>query len=179
MKRRLIIILSAVCACIIVACVLFLAGVIRFNNGTVPASLKPVAYLEYMNANMLIDKNMYVTGSSTDVPEGIPKVTGLDFDQILVHSRLVVINESAADYAMEVVSCVHKNALDIAEIYIAPDLTATLYVGNIKILLGADNGTAEKFHDLRDFYDEVRGLSGVLDMQELSKNNLGYSFKTN
>jgi len=52
-------------------------------------------------------------------------------------------------------------------------------VGNIKILMGQDVSTEEKLHDLRDFYDDVKGLSGVLDMQELSKNNLGYSFKTN
>ena len=80
---------------------------------------------------------------------------------------------------MKLVDCIHKSSLEIAEVYVSADQTATMYVGDIKILMGVDESTEEKMHDLRDFFDDVKGLNGVLDMQELSKNNLGYSFKTN
>ena len=120
-----------------------------------------------------------MTGSSEEVPDGLPKVTGLSFEQIVVGSHLDVTNKEAAKYAMKLVDCIHKNDLEIAEVYVSPDLTATLYVGNVKILMGTDVETEEKLHDLRDFFDDVKNENGVLDMQELSKNNLGYSFKTN
>ena len=112
-------------------------------------------------------------------PTDIPKVTGLSFDQIVIGSHLDVNNKETAKYAMKLVDCIHKSSLEIAEVYVSADQTATMYVGDIKILMGVDESTEEKIHDLRDFFDDVKGLNGVLDMQELSKNNLGYSFKTN
>ena len=179
MKKKLLIIIPVIAVLIIAACVLVLTGVIRLPHKQEVAPTKPVAYLEYMNSYMLIDKDMKVTGSEQEVPEGLPKVTGLNFDQIIVGSTLEVTNKEAAKYAMKLVDCIHKNSMDIAEVYVSLDLSATMYVGNIKILMGQDVSTEEKMHDLRDFYEDVKVLNGVLDMQELSKNNLGYSFKTN
>ena len=179
MKKRIIIFICAVAVCIIAACILVLTGVIQLKKDRSPALSKPVAYIEYMHSYMEIDKDMNVTGSSEEVPDGLPKVTGLSFEQIVVGSHLDVTNKEAAKYAMKLVDCIHKNDLEIAEVYVSPDLTATLYVGNVKILMGTDVETEEKLHDLRDFFDDVKNENGVLDMQELSKNNLGYSFKTN
>lgn len=180
MKKKLLIIISILAGLVIAAGVLVLTGVIHFpKKQHKEASAQEVAYLDYMNSCMLIDRNLKVVGSEQEVPEGIPKVTGLSFEQIIVGNTLEVTNKEAAKYAMKLVDCIHKNGLDIAEVYVSLDLSATLYVGNIKILMGQDVSTEEKLHDLRDFYDDVKGLSGVLDMQELSKNNLGYSFKTN
>ena len=179
MKKKLLIIIPVIAVLVITAGVLMLTGVIRLPHKQEAAPTKPVAYLEYMNSYMLIDKDMKVTGSEQEVPEGLPKVTGLNFDQIIVGSTLEVTNKEAAKYAMKLVDCIHKNSMDIAEVYVSLDLSATMYVGNIKILMGQDVSTEEKMHDLRDFYEDVKVLNGVLDMQELSKNNLGYSFKTN
>ena len=179
MKKKLLIIIPVIAVLVIAAGVLVLTGVIRLPHKQEEAPTKPVAYLEYMNSYMLIDKDMKVTGSEQEVPEGLPKVTGLSFDQIIVGSKLEVTNKEAAKYAMKLVDCIHKNSMDIAEVYVSLDLSATMYVGNIKILMGQDVSTEEKMHDLRDFYEDVKVLNGVLDMQELSKNNLGYSFKTN
>lgn len=180
MKKKLLIIIPVIAVLVIAACVLVLTGVIRLpHKQETAAPTQPVAYLEYMNSYMLIDKDMKVTGSEQVVPEGLPKVTGLNFEQIIVGSTLEATNKEAAKYTMKLVDCIHKNSLDIAEVYVSLDLSATMYVGNIKILMGQDVSTEEKLHDLRDFYEDVKVLNGVLDMQELSKNNLGYSFKTN
>ena len=183
MKRRglIIIIIAAVAVLVIAACTLVLTGVIKikWKKDASPALSKPVAYIEYMHSFMLLDKDLNVTGSTTAAPTDIPKVTGLSFDKIVIGSHLDVKNPETAKYAMKLVDCIHKSSLEIAEVYVSADQTATMYVGDIKILMGVDESTEEKIHDLRDFFDDVKGLNGVLDMQELSKNNLGYSFKTN
>ena len=177
MKKKIIILVSVLAAAVIAVCVLMLTGVISLPHKRQEQTGQAVAYIDYMNSCMLIDKNMTVTGSSQEVPEGLPKITGLSFDQIVMGSKLEPKDKEAAKYAMKLVDCIQKNSLDIAEVYVSVDLSATMYVGNIKILLGQDVSTEEKLHDLRDFYDDVKELSGVLDMTELSKNNLGYSFK--
>jgi cell division protein FtsQ len=179
MKKKILIIIPVLAVLVIAACVLVLTGVIRLPQKKEEAPMQAVAYIEYMNSFMLIDKNLNVMNSLQEPPAALPKVTGLDFEQIIVGEKLEPINKEAAKYAMKLVDCIHKNSLDIAEVYVSLDLNATMYVGNIRILMGQDEATEEKMHDLRDFYDDVKGLSGVLDMQELSKDNLGYTFKTN
>ena len=179
MKKKILIIIPIISVLVIAACILVLLGVIRLPQKHEEAPASPVAYIEYMNSFMLIDKNMKVLGSEQEAPADLPKVTGLNFEKIIIGSTLEPTNKEASKYAMKLVDCIHKNSLDISEVYVSMDLSATMYVGNIKILMGQDVSTEEKIHDLRDFYDDVKELSGVLDMQELSKNNLGYSFKTN
>lgn len=180
MNRKLIIGIVAAAVCVIAFCTLFLTGVIKFNSGekSVDKS-KAVAYIDYLDAHMLVDKDYYVYGSEVEVPENIPKITGVTFDKIVVGKPLVVNNESIANYAMKIVDSLKKNAISVPEVYISEDGNGTILVGNVQIVLGKDNKTEEKIHDLRDFFDEVKDLSGTLDMQELSKNNIGYSFRTN
>ena len=179
MKKKILIPIAILAVLVIAASVLVLTGVIPLPQKQEEAPSHPVAYIEYMNSFMLIDKDMKVTASYQEAPADLPKITGLDFDRIIVGEMLEPTNKEAARYAMKLVDCIHKNSLDIAEVYVSVDLNATMYVGNIKILMGQDVSTEEKMHDLRDFYDDVKELSGVLYMQELSKDNLGYTFKTN
>ena len=180
MKKGVIIGISAAAALVIAACVLFLTGVLEFPfQKKEPAQKTPYMYVEYMDSCMLIDKDGYVIGSSAEVPADIPKINGITFSTIIVGEQLVPANEDAYAYAKKIVDSLNKNALTMHEVYISSDLEATMYINNVRILLGIDNKTEDKLHDLRDFYDDVKDLSGTLDMLELSHNNSGYSLKPN
>lgn len=181
MSKKLIIIISAAAVLVIAACTLFFTGVIKFPW---PAKQeeKPkdaALYVEYMNACMLIDADGYVIGSAAEPPADIPKVSGITFTSIVTGEKLMPQEEAAYEYAWKIVDSLKRNALPISEVYISSDLQATLYVNSVKILLGTDNKTEDKLREMRDFYDDFKDLSGTLDMQELSSNNLGYSFKQN
>ena len=177
-KKVIIIIISAVAVCVIAACVLFLTGVIDFPwKKSKAAKPDPELYVEYMNSYMLIDNKGNVIGSVSEPPEGIPKVNGLDFSTIIVGEPLVPQNEEAYAYAKKIVAAIKKNQLPIREVYVSSELEASLYVNDACSFLGVDNKTEEKLNDLHDFIDQFMDLSGTLDMQELSVNNLGYTFK--
>ncbi|MBR3243443.1 MAG: cell division protein FtsQ/DivIB [Parasporobacterium sp.] len=177
-KKVIIIIISVAAVCIIAACVLYLRGVIRLPWGqSETPEPKAEMYLEYMDEFMLIDSNGVVIGSTSEPPEGIPKINGIDFPTIIVGEKLAPENEEAYAYAKRIVNALKKNSLFMREIYISSDLEASLYINDVCIFLGADNKTEEKLNELRDFIDDFKDLSGTLDMQELSVNNLGYTFK--
>ena len=136
-------------------------------------------YVEYMDTCMLIDKAGNVIGSTQEPPTDIPKINGISFSTIIIGEPLVASNEDAYAYAKKIVDSLNKNALFMNEVYVSSDLEATMYINSVRILLGSDNKTEDKIHDLRDFYEDVKDLSGTLDMQELSHNNSGYSLKPN
>ncbi len=182
MKKRTIIIISAAAVCVIALCALFLTGVLKFPFPLKQKEETPkeaAFYVEYMNAYMLVDAEGYVIGSAAEQPTDIPEVRGLSFSSIVVGEQLEVQEKAAYEYAWKIVDSLKRNALPIREVYISSDLQATMYVNSVKILLGADNKTDEKLREMRDFFDDFKDLSGTLDMQEVSTNNLGYSFKQN
>lgn len=179
MSKKLIIIISAAALVVIAVCTLFFTGVLRFPwlKKQEEKPREAVLYVEYMNAYMLIDKDGYVIGSAAEQPTDIPKISGITFTSIIVDEKLEPLEEAAYNYAWKIVDSLKRNALPITEVYISSDLQATLYVNSVRILLGADNKTEDKIREMRDFFDDFKDLSGTLDMQEVSNNNLGYSFK--
>lgn len=180
MKRKLIIIIVAAAVCVIAFCVLFLTGVIKFDKAEVKQDKsQAVAYVHYLDAHMLVGRDYQVYGSEVEAPSQLPEIAGVFFDNVVVGKKLALSNEPLAAYAMRIVESLRKNSISVDQVFVSESLDATLFVGNVKILLGKEANTEEKIHDLRDFFDEVKDLSGTLNMQELSKNNLGYSFKTN
>lgn len=178
MRKGIIIIISAVALCVIAGGVLILTGVIHIPFKTAEKEpQKPVLCVEYMGSYMLVDSNGTVTGSTPEKPEDIPEISGISFSQIVVGETLVASEEASYAYAWEIVDSLKRNDLPASKIYVSSDQQATVYTGKIRVLLGADKQTEDKLKELRDFYDDLKDLSGTLDMQELSHNNLGYSLK--
>ena len=178
MKRGTIIFIVAAAVCVIAACALILTGVIPFpwlKKET--AQKQPILYVAYTDSCMLVDDQDVVIESTPEIPEGIPRVSGISFSSIIVGKKLVPVEEAAYQYARKIVEALSRNNLFANEVYISSDLRATIYVNNVKILLGTDDKTEEKLKELRDFYEDLKDLSGTLDMQELSQNNIGYSLK--
>ena len=177
-KKTLVIIITAAAVCVIAVCVLFLTGVLNFPFlQQEPEEPEAEMYLEYMDEYLLIDRDGVVIGSTSEAPASIPKINGIDFTSIVVGEVLIPQNEEAYKYAKRIVNALKKNSLSMREIYISSDLEASLYINDACIFLGEDNKTEEKLNELRDFIDDFKDLSGTLDMQELSVNNLGYTFK--
>ena len=178
MKKGIIIIISVVALCVIAGGVLILTGVIRIPlKQAKKETQKPVLCVEYMGAYMLVDENGTVIGSATEKPEDIPEISGISFSKIVVGETLVAAEEASYAYARTIVESLKRNDLFASKIYVSSDQKATVYIDSIRVLLGTDKQTEEKLKELRDFYDDLKGLSGTLDMQELSHNNLGYSLK--
>lgn len=178
MKRGTIIFIVTAAVCIIAVCALILTGVIPLPWKKKEAAPKaPVFYVEYTNYYMLIGEGNRILSAEPEMPEGVPKISGISYDSIVVGKTLVPSDEAAFAYAQKVLAALGRNELFVNEIYISSDLQAILYVNNVKILLGTDSQTEEKLNDLRDFFNDVKDLSGTLNMQELSHNNIGYSFK--
>ena len=178
MKKGIIIIISAVALCVIAGGTLILTGVIRIPfQKAEKETQKPVLCVEYMGSYMLVDENGTVTGSSSEKPEDIPEISGISFSQIVVGETLTASEEAAYEYAWKIMDSLKRNDIPASKIYVSSDLQATVYTGKIRVLLGTDRQTEDKLKELRDFYDDLKDLSGTLDMQELSHNNLGYSLK--
>lgn len=130
---------------------------------------KIIGYVTYMGSNMYFDKDGTVVESSTRVIEDIPKVTGLEFDSIVLYESLPVGNDEVFHLILDVTQTLQKYSVVVDKIYIANNNEVSVYMGNVKVELGKSENIIEKISSLSDIINspdfDKDNLSGILDMK--------------
>lgn len=148
-----------------------------FNSVKITVYEKNIAgCIEYMGNYMYFDKDGMVVESSDEILEGIPLISGLKYDYLILNEQLPIQNESVFDMLLDISQMLEKFEISVDKIYVSEDLDVTLSIGNVKVNLGSSD-LNEKLSDLDDLYDNLDGYSGTLDMTELDTDGSGYTMK--
>ena len=100
---------------------------------------------------MYFDKDGYVTDSTKDRLEQVPRIIGLEFDRILLYEKLDIQKDSLYDTILDLTKLIIHYKLPVDTIEFSTYDEVTLYIDNIKVLLGK-----------HIMYDEaLSALSGV------------------
>lgn len=138
---------------------------------------KIIGYVNYMGSNMYFDKDGTIVESSTEVIEGIPKITGLNFDSIILYEILPVGSDKVFRLILDTTQILQKYRIAVDKIYISDNKEVTLYIEQIKVELGTGEDMNDKIRSLNDMLPNLQGLSGTLDIKKYNTNNDGYTFK--
>ena len=138
-----------------------------------------VGYVKYMANNMYFDGDGIVTESTEEVLDGIPRITGLNFDYIVVKERIPIDNEKLFDTIMNLTQLLSKYEIKVDKIKVSDAKEFELRMGEITVMLGEADDLNEKIVDLSDMLPKMEGLSGTLDMIEYDSADTGYTFKKN
>lgn len=136
-----------------------------------------VGYVEYMGSYKYFDKDGIVVESSSRLIEGVPFVTGIEVDYIILHSQLPVDDERVFDLLLDLTQLLSKYQIEVEKINISEQLEMKLYLGNVRVELGTKEDLSDKIMDLRDIIPNLNGVSGVLDMKVYDVNGNGYTLK--
>lgn len=124
-----------------------------------------VGYIEYLGSYMYFDKDGIVVESSSETVTGIPLITGLKFDHILLHKELEVEDKSVFNTIVSATQLLAKYEITPDKIYFSSSYEMTLYFDNARVYLGKDDETEEKIIRLRSILPDLEGLSGILHME--------------
>ncbi|MCD8379411.1 MAG: cell division protein FtsQ/DivIB [Lachnospiraceae bacterium] len=133
-------------------------------------------YMEYLGQYVYFDKDGTVVEVSSQVTSGIPLVTGLQFDSVVLGEPLPVNNAEVFQYILELTNLINKYELTVDKIYFSPDSEMTLYIGSVLVSLGDSTLLTEKMMKLRDMYDELDGLSGTLHLENYTSDSSVITF---
>lgn len=136
-----------------------------------------VGYVEYMGSYKYFDKDGIVVESSSRLIEGVPYVTGIEVDYIVLHSKLPVDDEEVFDLLLDLTQLLTKYEINVEKINISEDLEMKLYLGSVRVELGTKEDLSDKIMDLKDIMPNLEGISGVLDMKIYDANGNGYTLK--
>ncbi len=135
-------------------------------------------YVKYLDTYMYFDKDGYVVESSSIKTVGVPQITGLDFDHVILGEPLPVENPEVFGNILNITQLLNKYELLADKIYFHSSGEVTIYFGQVKAALGKiDKNLEQKIMLLPQFLQELEGKSGILQMENLTEGNGRFTFK--
>ena len=135
-------------------------------------------YVKYLNTYMYFDKDGYVVESSGVRTVGVPQITGLEFDYIVLGEPLPVEDTTVFKSILDITKVLNKYELVSDKIYFHTGNAVTVYFGDVKVALGDEPDRMEdKVMLLPGFLETLAGKSGTLQMENYDESNGKYTFK--
>ena len=135
-------------------------------------------YVKYLDTYMYFDKDGYVVESSGIRTQGIPQITGLSFNHVVLGEQLPVEDPQVFSSIMDLTKLLNKYSLAADKIYLHSSGDITIYFGQIKVSMGSDNSHIEdKLQLLPDFLEKLQGKSGTLQMENYEEGKGKFTFK--
>ncbi len=135
-------------------------------------------YVKYLDTYMYFDKDGYVVESSSVKTQGVPQITGLDFDHVVLGEPLPVEDDGVFANILEITQLLNKYKLSADKIYFHSADEVTIYFGDVKVSVGKTGESLEdKIMLLPNFLQQLEGKSGTLQMENFDGGNGQFTFK--
>lgn len=135
-------------------------------------------YVRFMDTYMYFDKDGYVVESSSIRTAGVPQVTGLKFDHVVIGQALPVEDKDIFNKILNVTKLLNKYELKADKLYFNRVGEVTVYFGEVKVALGSESLAMEdKLMLLPELLPSLEGKKGTLQMNTQSEGDGRYTFK--
>lgn len=135
-------------------------------------------YVRFMDTYMYFDKDGYVVESSSIRTAGVPQVTGLKFDHVVIGQALPVEDKDIFNKILNVTKLLNKYELKADKLYFNRAGEVTVYFGEVKVSLGSESLAMEdKLMLLPELLPSLEGKKGTLQMNTQSEGDGRYTFK--
>ena len=128
-------------------------------------------YIEYLGKYMYFDKDGIIVETSESKTEGIPQITGLEFDYVILHEELPIENKEIFQAILDMTQLLEKYRIQTDKIYFDKDNQMILYFKDIKVRLGDITNIDEKIIYLKTVLPKIEGEKGILHMENFDKNS--------
>lgn len=148
------------------------------NSVRITVYEKAVAgYVAYLGRYMYFDKDGIVVETSEEKTEGVPQVTGLAFDHVILYEPLPVENDEIFGNILNITQLLDKYDLPVDKIYFSPDYQVTILFDHVRVAMGDSFDIDEKIMRLSSMLPNLIGKSGTLNMTDFSEDEDTFSFE--
>lgn len=134
-------------------------------------------YVEYLDRYMYFDKDGIIVEASSTKTAGIPEITGIEFDQVVMYEPLPVENQEVFRKILSMTQILSKYGLTADKIYFDDAYEMTLYFGDIRARLGSEDNIEEKVARLEQLLPSAEGKKGVFRMENYTGSGDNVSFE--
>ena len=123
-------------------------------------------YVLYLGRYMYFDKDGTIVESSNVKTVGIPQITGLEFEHIVVGKELPVEDTTIFNKILDVTQVLEKYELVADKLYFDSEKNLTIYFGQVRVELDEEGLYNEKAALLKNLLPKVEGKSGVFKLSD-------------
>ena len=121
-------------------------------------------YIDTLGQYAYFDKDGFVVETSSEVIEGVPRITGVHCDSVVLYEKLPLQNENVLNNLLNLTQILKKYDLFPEEIQYDDKLMPVLIYGTIQVEVGPDDYLNQKIARLSAILPQLSGLSGVLHL---------------
>ena len=138
-----------------------------------------VGYIEYLGSNLFFDRDGMIVESSSRVIEGVPIVSGLKLDHVILYQKLPVERQDVFEVLLNLTQLFERYEIKADKIFFDKNFNAQVMIDNITVRLGDDENLDLKIGELKNILPKLAGLSGTLYLEGYQENsiNTAYVFK--
>ena len=133
-------------------------------------------YIEYLGKYMYFDKDGIIVETSDEKTSGIPQITGLQFDYVVLHESLPIKNIEIFQSILDITQLLTKYEISVDKIYFDQNNQMTLYFENIRVRLGDISNIDDKIMRLKAILPQLEGQKGILRMENYEENTKNITF---
>ena len=133
-------------------------------------------YVEYLGRYMYFDRDGTVVESSESRTSGIPQVTGLRFDYVVLNEPLPVENDEIFKRILDITQLLNKYELMADKIFFDSSYDLTLFFDGIKVTLGSNSNIDQKIIRLKNILPELEGKTGTIQMENYTEDTKNITF---
>lgn len=133
-------------------------------------------YISSIGQNAYFDKDGFVVETSSEIIEGIPKISGITCDEVILYERLPLEEDDILGNLLNLTQTLKKYNLLPDEIKYDSQREAALYYGSIKVLVGTEENLSQKIIRLSYILPQLNGLSGTLHLETWTEENTDIVF---
>lgn len=122
-------------------------------------------YINSIGQNAYFDKDGFVVETSTEVIDGVPKITGISCEEVVLYEKLQLENSDILRDLLNLTQTLKKYNLLPDEIQYDSNMELVLYYGTIQVKIGSEDNLSQKVVRLSIILPQLDGLSGTLHLE--------------
>ncbi|MBR4082881.1 MAG: FtsQ-type POTRA domain-containing protein [Lachnospiraceae bacterium] len=126
-------------------------------------------YIEFMDSFIYFDRDGYMVETSNARTIGIPQVSGLKFQHVVLGEKIPVENDGVFETVMSIANLLDKYEISAEKIYFQSDMDIVLYIGELRVMLGKAVDLEEKIMVLPTIIGYLDDTSGVLHLENYTE----------
>lgn len=122
------------------------------------------------------DSSGIVLGISESQPSGIPLVTGMSTEEVVLYQKVPAQSSAQLRTVLSLSQLLQEKGLSASEIRFGDDMEITVYIDRVEVRLGQDEYLEEKVANLSKILTILESQAGVLHLESFTGRNETVSF---
>ncbi|MBQ8038956.1 MAG: FtsQ-type POTRA domain-containing protein [Lachnospiraceae bacterium] len=133
--------------------------------------------VEHLGQYVYFDRDGMVVECSQNMTEGVPVVSGLSFDSVVLYEPLPVSDEDIFEVILTIAQLYDKYEMEAEHIRFIAGGNIVVHTGDIKAAMGKGENLDDKVMTLASLMPDLAGQSGTVKLENYTKDSKNVIFK--